>query len=71
MPRYHQAYGRVFEVQAFKTDEAANIFMSANPGYGVLAVVDGEVLCAPCESQGVALGEVPFAVRQALEVSHG
>lgn len=70
-PRYHVLNGRAYEVHTEPSVDAANAFMLANPGYGVLDEVraTGEVLLAAVDSAGVPLVELPAAMRAALEAA--
>lgn len=54
----HPVHGRKFAITAeFKEDEdgikAANDFMVANPGHGLLDITDGRVIVASCADKGV------------------
>lgn len=54
----HPVRGRKFAITAeFKEDEdgikAANDFMTANPGHGLLDIVDGRVIVANCADKGI------------------
>lgn len=58
-PKYHILHGLLFKVIAEFTETidgilAANDYMEANPGVGVLAVVDGRVILANNDDPGVA-----------------
>jgi len=57
-PKYHVVTGRRFKITGCFTDDeagtaAANAFMDANPGHGVLEVThDGRVIVASCADKG-------------------
>lgn len=49
-----KAFGKFVKVTGvFASADAANDFMRATPGHGVIAVLNGIVLVADCEDLGV------------------
>lgn len=57
LPKRHTLYGRSFAIAAeFVENEegikAANDYMVANPGHGLLDIVDGRVIVASCADKG-------------------
>lgn len=60
--------GRRFETLTFTTDDAANGYMAAHPGYGVLSVAeDGTIHLAHVEDKGQPIPPAPSSPAAALE----
>lgn len=54
-------FGKVFETQSFKSDEAANAFMGANAGWGLIGIDEKEVRhVALLSDKGTELPRVRF-----------